>query len=118
MMRFAAAALLLCVPLLSQQREPHLKSLEDRKAEWRAEHHIILNLVMKDASGAPASHLSQQDIVLLDNGKPQPLQSFREMTGPHPLEPVHVVVVIDTVNNSRKDLTEQRKALEFFLEST
>ncbi|SDF06776.1 VWA domain-containing protein [Terriglobus roseus] len=118
MMRFAAAALLLCVPLLSQQHEPHLKSLEDRKAEWRAEHHIILNLVMKDASGAPASHLSQQDIVLLDNGKPQPLESFREMTGLHSLEPVHVVVVLDTVNNSRKDLTEQQKSLESFLEST
>lgn len=132
MRRFALAISLLCMPLhsqqvtvptssssnLPQQRQPHLKSFDDRMAEWKAEHHIILNVVVHDVSGAPVSHLSRQDITVLDNGQPQPLQSFREMHGLHPLEPVHVVIVIDTLNNSRKELADQRKALDSFLEST
>ncbi|MGI4756455.1 MAG: VWA domain-containing protein [Janthinobacterium lividum] len=113
---------LIYVSLFAQAHEvtalptsPQLKSLEDRKAEWAAQHHIILNVVVRDPSGAPVHHLLSENVTLLDGTRSEPLQSFRELAGQQSLEPVHGVLVFDTIDTSTRELMEERKALEAFL---
>lgn len=102
-------------PPSTLQSHPQLKTLDDRMAQRKAEHHIILNVAIRDERGNPVKHLSQKDFVLLDDARPQELQTFREMEGPQPMTPPHVVLVLDTLDNSAHELSDERKAVEAFL---
>jgi VWFA-related protein len=102
-------------PPSALQSPPQLKTLDDRMAQRKAEHHIILNVAIRDERGNSVKHLSQKDFVLLDDARPQELQTFREMEGPQPMTPPHVVLVLDTLDNSAHELSDERKAVEAFL---
>jgi VWFA-related protein len=87
------------------------RSHEEREARYRAFHQIILNVLPVDELNTPATGLSAQDFVLLDNGHPQELASFREVTGQQSVAPPHIVLVLDAVNNSARSIADEIKEI-------
>jgi VWFA-related protein len=91
------------------------RSHEEREFRYQTQHHVILNVFVTDASGKPVTGLKQQDLTLLDNGQPRTLTSFRPANGSVGIAPVRVVLMLDAVNNSPKDITQDVKGIEQFL---
>ena len=88
---------------------------EERERTYQAEHHVILNVLVTDRAGKPVIGLRQSDFTLLDNGQPRKLSSFRAVEGSKGIAPARVVLVLDAVNNTPKDVAGDRKGVEAFL---
>jgi VWFA-related protein len=71
-----------------------------------------------DRSGKPVKGLKVEDFSLLDRGQPQTVSSFRTVEGSKGLVPARVVLMLDTVNNSPRDITNDRKGIEQFLKQS
>jgi VWFA-related protein len=91
------------------------RSHEERERRYQAEHHVILNAFVSDATGKPVRGLKQEDFTLLDNGQPHALTSFRQVKGSVGIAPVRVVLMLDAVNNSPRDIANDLKGVEQFL---
>ena len=91
------------------------RSDEERQHTSEASHHIILNVLVTDPSGKAVTGLSQDDFTILDNGQPQKISSFRPLTGNAKDQPLHVILLLDAVNNSARNFASERKAVEKFL---
>ena len=91
------------------------RSHEERESRYRAEHHILLNVLVTDASGKPVTGLKQENFTLLDDRQPQKVASFRAVKGSTALAPVHVILMLDTVNNTPRSIAYERKEIERFL---
>jgi VWFA-related protein len=91
------------------------RSAEVRERTYRAEHHVILNVFVADASGNPVTGLKQEDFTLLDNQQPQQIASFKAVMGSTPMAPAHVLLMLDSVNNSTSTIAYAGKELEKFL---
>jgi hypothetical protein len=91
------------------------RSPEARESASRAAHHIILNVVVTDTSGKPVPGLQQQDFTLLDNHQPQKIASFQAVEGRTARAPAHVILMLDTLNNSFQNVAYERKAMEKYL---
>ena len=122
------------LPLWPQQSDPHVgisgqsrpaaappkvltrRSPEDRERASRVARHIILNVVVTDASGKPVSGLQGSDFTLLDNHQPQPIVSFQAVEGRTAKPPVHVIFMLDTLNNSFQNVAYELRAVEKYLD--
>lgn len=93
------------------------RSHEQREARYRALHHIILNVLAVDEFDRPANELKAEDFVLLDNGQPQELASFRKVNADRSIAPPHVVIILDALNNSRISIGFQIKEIDKYLGS-
>jgi VWFA-related protein len=76
---------------------------------------MYLDVVVSPKSGPPVTGLQQQDFTLLDNKSPQPIMSFKEVTGRQ--APIEVVLVIDAVNANAQTVGYERGQIENFLSS-
>jgi VWFA-related protein len=94
------------------------RSHEEREVRYQTQHHVILNLFVTDESGKPVTGLKQEDFTLLDNGQPRTFESFRSVRGSTGIAPVRVVLMLDTVNNSPRDITQDVKGVEQFLKQS
>lgn len=75
---------------------------------------IKLNVVVTAGSkGKPVAGLGQSSFTVLDNGAPQPIRSFRAVSGQ--TDPVKVLLVIDAVNTDYTRIAYERQQLEKFL---
>jgi VWFA-related protein len=74
---------------------------------------IYLDVVVTPKSGPPVADLQQQDFTLLDNNSPQPITSFRAVTGRQ--APVEVVLVIDAINTDARTIAYERSQIDKFL---
>jgi len=92
------------------------RSAEDRDRASREAHHIILNVVVTDASGNPVSGLQERDFTLLDNQQPQQIVSFHAVEGRTAKPPVHVIFLIDILNNSFQNVAYELRAVEKYLD--
>ncbi len=88
---------------------------EDRDRASRLARHIILNVVVTDSSGKPVSGLQEKDFTLLDNQQPQQIISFQGVDGRTAKPPVHVIFMLDILNNSFQDFAYQLRAVEKYL---
>ena len=91
------------------------RSAQDRQRAFQAEHHVILNVFVADASGNPVPSLKQEDFTLLDNQRPQQIASFKAVAGSTAMAPPHVMLMVDSVNNSSHAIAYARNGLEKFL---
>ncbi len=91
------------------------RSHQERENRYQAEHHIILNVFVSDATGKPTTGLKREDFTLLDNGQPRTFTSFRPVKGSAGIAPVRVILMLDAVNNSPRDIANDRKGVEQFL---
>lgn len=117
--------LLVTLPLRPQQSEPPTptappkvllrRSPEDRERASRAPRHILISVVVNDASGKPVSGLQEKDFTLLDNHQRQPIVSFQEVEGRTAKQPVHVIFMVDILNNAFQDVSPQLSAVEKYL---
>ncbi len=73
---------------------------------------LHLNVVVTPSSGTPVPDLPQSVFTLFDNGKPQPIQSFRAVSGK--VEPVKVMIVVDAINLNFTRLAYERSQLDAF----
>ena len=92
------------------------RSHEEREARYRALHHIILNVLAVDDSKLPVTGLAAHDFVLLDNGQPQELATFREVNGDQAIAPPHVILILDAVNNTSRSVAFEIKEVGKYLE--
>lgn len=93
------------------------RSHEEREHRYRAEHHVILNVLVVDASDRPVSGLQQDEFTVSDNGYPQKLASFQAVNGAAGVAPVHTILLLDTVNSTNRDLEYEMKQVKRYLAS-
>jgi VWFA-related protein len=91
------------------------RSHEERESSYRALHRVILNVLVTDDKGKPASGLTESDFALLDNSEGRQLSSFRAANGRLEKEQVHVILVLDSVNNSARTIAAERKEIEKYI---
>ncbi len=106
----------LCVVTLAAQT-PQLipRSHQEREQKFRAEHHAILNVKVTGASGDPLLGLRQSDFTLLDNGRPRTIASLRFIEHGTQLARPHALLVLDAMNRSARELSEDTKGVRAFL---
>jgi VWFA-related protein len=97
-------ALLWTVSASAQQTNPSVQAGSGR---------ISLDVVVAPKSGLPVADLQQQDFTVLDNKAPQPITSFKPVTGRE--ANFEVVVVIDAVNADYQTVSIERTEIEKFL---
>jgi len=88
---------------------------EEREQRYQAEHQVTLNTLVTDRSGKPVTGLRQNDFTVLDNGQPRKLDMFRAVEASKGIAPVRVILMLDAVNNSPKDIAGDHKGIEAFL---
>lgn len=88
---------------------------EDRELSFHADHRIILNVMVTDAEGRSASGLTQQDFALIDGAQSRQITSFRGVKGDAANINAHVLLVLDAVNSSVRNLAVQHKEIEKYL---
>jgi VWFA-related protein len=78
---------------------------------------INLDIVVTDESGKAVSGLGPKDFILLDNGQPQRILSFRAFDGisSKPDPPVAVILLIDTIKMPFDLAAVEREEVEKFL---
>lgn len=103
-------ALFLLVPLLYTAVLSAQQNLPPTPATGSS---IDLDVVVTAKSGPPVASLQQQDFTILDNKTPRHIRSFRALSGTQ--EPIHVILVIDGVNNSYENIAYQRGQIDKFL---
>jgi VWFA-related protein len=81
----------------------------------RSERRVTLDVQVTDASGTPVSGLEQQDLTLLDDGHPQTITSFREISGSSVPPPAEAILLLDTMNASSADVVIERQGIDKFL---
>jgi len=91
------------------------RTREERERAYRAAHHIVLNVVVTDASGNPVRGLSQDNFTILDNQQPQTIASFQAGQADSAGRPVRATLLLDGVNNSSRNAGSERREVEKFL---
>jgi VWFA-related protein len=90
----------------------------DRERTYQIQHRIILNVQVTDASGKPAAGWKTQDFTLLEDQRPRTNLSFKAVEGATATAPAHVILVLDAVNNSARDIANDRKEVQRFLKQS
>jgi VWFA-related protein len=88
---------------------------EEREARFQAQHRIVLNVEVTDGAGSPIAGLKAADFTLLQDLQPLSIASFRPVNGEAVAVPPHVMLLLDAVNNSSRDIANDRKGIESFL---
>ena len=122
-----ALTIYLALPLFAQQAQPPQstppasapqlipRSQDERERTYQIEHHVVLNVFVADQHGDPVEGLTQDDFTLLDNQQPQKIASFQAVHGEAAIAPVHIMLVLDTLNSSASDLAKERAGVTKFL---
>jgi VWFA-related protein len=86
-----------------------------REQKYEAEHRISLIVQVNDSSGKPVTGLKAEDFSLLDNEKAQKIATFREVDGKTFTADVHVMLVLDAINDGGSAIGHVKKDLDIFL---
>lgn len=127
------SARVLCIPLLAAVSTQNALSIwaqspdmtspvqliprtkAEREQRYQARHLITLIVQAADSSGKPVTGLKADDFVLLDNQKPTRAASFREIEGLAGTAKVHVMLVLDAINDGGSSIGHVKKDLDKFL---
>lgn len=75
---------------------------------------IFLDVAVTDSAGHPVGGLPAQDFTLLEDGHPEPIASFRDVSGPGKSRQ-QVVFLLDSVNLTFLEISQARTALSKLL---
>ncbi len=116
----AVAALSLASGLFAQFRNagdpppPGVKTTEGVVPSFRSDVRLVpLLATVKDANGALIGDLTKEEFEILDNGVAQEVAVFETRTE----QPLSVSILVDTSLTTGIKLREERKSVEFFLET-
>ncbi len=102
-------------------RDSHIQLIprtkEQREERYLAQHRLMLNGQVSDSSGKPVLGLKTEDFNLLDEGQSRRIANFRAIDD-GALARAHVLILIDSLNNSSRGFTYERKEIEKFLRSS
>ncbi|HMG87261.1 MAG TPA: VWA domain-containing protein [Terracidiphilus sp.] len=87
----------------------------EREHKYQAHHLIALVAQVTDSSGKPVTGLKADDFSLLDNRTPTRTTSFHEFEGPASTANVHVMLVLDAINDGGSSIGHVKKDLDKFL---
>jgi len=87
----------------------------EREQRYQAHHLITLIAQVTDSSGKAVRGLKADDFSLLDNQKPTRTASFHEFEGPASLTNLHVMLVLDAINDGGSSIGRLKKDLDKFL---
>ncbi len=90
----------------------------ERERTYQIQHRIILNVQVTDASGKPATGWKAQDFTLLENQRPRTNVAFKEVDRTAATVSAHLILVLDAVNNSDRDIANDRKEIQRFLKQS
>ncbi len=90
----------------------------ERERTYQIQHRIILNVQVTDASGKPATGWKAQDFTLLENQRPRTNVAFKEVDDTAATVPAQLILVLDAVNNSDRDIANDRKEIQRFLKQS
>jgi VWFA-related protein len=88
---------------------------EEREQRYQTLHRLVLNMQVRDQSGKPVTGLTADDFTLLEDGKVRKITSVKVVAGESASAPTHVILVLDGVNNSLRNIASDRKEIEKFL---
>jgi VWFA-related protein len=88
---------------------------ESTEQASRSQRRVTLDVQVTDASGKAVSGLGQQDLTLLDDGHPQTITSFREISGSGVPAPTEAILLLDTMNATPEDVVIERQGIDKFL---
>jgi VWFA-related protein len=101
-------------------RDSHIQLIprtkEQREERYLAQHRLVLNVQVTDSSGKPVPGLKAEDFSVLDEGQSQKIANFRAIDD-GALARAHVLIVIDSLNNSSRVFAYERKEIEKLLRS-
>lgn len=109
----SAASLLLVVPTLIFAPRGYAQAPGVQQPA--AANRVTIDVVASDKLGHPVRGLGQQDFTVLDNGKPVALTGFRMVAANADPGVVHVVLVVDMVNNDADVVERVREQVGEFL---
>ncbi len=92
------------------------RTQKEREERYNRLHRVLLNVQVNDAQGVPVRGLKQEDFSVFDNHQAQKVATFRAIDD-GPSAKAHVLLVIDTLNNTSRELAYERKEIEKFLRS-
>jgi VWFA-related protein len=79
-------------------------------------HHISIDVEVTDKLGHHVSGLTAEDFTLLDNKQPRKILDFHEVdTHSSTADPVHVIIVVDTINTEFSVVAREREQLGEYL---
>ena len=116
-----AIAVSVIAPSAASAQNPPAPQLQPRPAEPPTPHpvskQIMLDVQVRDKSGAPVRGLQKQDFTLLDDKQPKNIVSFQAVDNSAGTtdSPVEIVLVVDAVNTSFQSVTFERGQLKKFL---
>jgi VWFA-related protein len=93
------------------------RTKEQREERYFAQHRLMLNVQVSDSSGKPVPGLKPEDFSVLDEGQSKKIANFRAIDD-GALARAHVLIVIDSLNNSSRGLAYERREIERFLHSS
>ncbi|MDZ7637832.1 MAG: VWA domain-containing protein [Bryobacterales bacterium] len=115
-----ALVLLLAAPAFAQFRKtnepfrPGKKGDQEAVPSFRSDVRLVpLLATVKDANGALIGDLTREDFEIFDNGVAQEVALFETRTE----QPLSVSILLDTSLTTAIKLREERKSVEFFIES-
>ena len=92
------------------------RTREERDERYNRLHRILINVQVLDASGKPAKGLTQDNFQIFDNLRQEKIAAFRAINDGVSAK-AHVLLVIDTLNNTARGLAYEHKEIERFLRS-
>ena len=84
----------------------------EREAQYASHHRILLNVQVTDPSGHAVTGLGPQDFTLQIDHQPETIASFQAVQDGGATSHAHAFFVIDTLNNSTRDLANAHRAIE------
>jgi VWFA-related protein len=96
----------------SAAQSPHLQKVADIPATQKP---VSIDVEVTDRLGHPITGLQLQDFTLLDNKQPAKILAVRNVDTRTAGDPVHVVIVIDTINTRFDVVAREREQLTEFL---
>jgi VWFA-related protein len=91
------------------------RSHAERESRYQSLHRVVLNISVTNGSGKPVTGLQSQDFTLLKDETAERITSFREVQGGANNHTDHVVLVLDAINNTAKDIASDKKEIENYL---
>ena len=101
------------VPLPAVTLIPRSHDKPERR--YQAEHRIVLNKLLSDSSGNPATGLKDEDLTLLDVGQARKPAAFQVAKGATATARAHVLLLLDTVKKTSRLIACERKEIQKFL---
>lgn len=91
------------------------RTKEEREQRYQAHHLITLIAQVTDSSGKPVTGLKANDFSVLDNQKQSKTASFHEFAGQASTANLHVMLVLDAINDGGSSIGHVKKDLDKFL---